>query len=185
MSTDRLILFWLLLMCVVVGLCLTTPEPADGHGALHETQAAMFRGSSTPPPDRILFLGWVFGLTIVGFFVTCMSLGITRSPLRPHSLLRVLFGVGMILYAGVVTMMVLADRTAVSSGEVTYLGWFPAATSWMLLGMWFAPLVFVAAYFIGFQQWIMPPESMSKFEELFASNRSHDSPRDETKSPVA
>ena len=156
MNAERLILFWLLMMCIAVGLSLTTPEPVGGHGTQHNTHTAMFAGSPTPPSDRILILGWMFGLASVGLFVTCMTLGITRRSERSDPLRYVLFGVGALLYAGVVTMMAYADRMAVRSGEVAYLGWFPAGTSWMLFGMWIAPLVFVAAYVIGFRRWILP-----------------------------
>jgi hypothetical protein len=38
----------------------------------------------------------------------------------------------------------------------------------MLFGLWLAPVVFVAAYIIGFSRWIMPPESLSRFEALVA-----------------
>lgn len=175
MNIERLILFWLVMMCLIVGLALTTPEPAGGHGALHEGHVAMFKGSPSPPPERILILGWLFGLSLVGFFVTCMMLGVTHSPNRSPMRLYFLFGTGALLYAGVVTMMVWSDRAAVRSGEVVFLGWFPAATSWMLFGMWFAPLVFVAAYMIGFRRWILPPESLSRFDELVAANREQDS----------
>ncbi len=180
MSAERLLLFWLLLMCCVVGLALTTPEPAGGHGVPHGDSVAMLQGSPTPPSDRILMLGWLFGLTQVGFFVTCMTLGITRTTSQGRGVLLLLFAVGTLLYAGAMTMMVLADRAAVRSEQVAFIGWFPAATTWMLFGIWSAPLVFVLAYMIGFQRWIIPPVAMSRFEELVAANRKQTSTSPET-----
>ncbi len=171
MKTERLLLFWLVLLCLVVGMVLTTPEPTGGHGVPHGGYVAMLKGSPTPPSDRILVLGWLFGLTQVGFFVTCMAMGISRRSTAARGWLVLLFGVGTLLYSGVMTMMCMADRVAVRSGETGFIGSFPAATSWMLYGIWLSPLVFVAAYMIGFERWILPPGAMTRFEELVAANR--------------
>ena len=183
MSAERWLLFWLLLMCLVIGLALTTPEPAGGHGVPHEGHAAMLKGSPTPPPDRILLLGWLFGLTQIGFFVTCMSLGISHSIRQGRGSLWFLFGVGTLAYAGSLTMMSIANRTAIRSEHFSFLGWFPAATSWMLFGMWSAPLLFVLAYLVGFDRWIIPPESLARFEELVAANQSSSSASEQSADP--
>jgi len=171
MKFEWLTLFLLLLMCVTVGAALLTAEPADGHGVQHGEYVAMQKGSPTPPTDRIVTLGWIFGLLQVAFFVTCMSLGIKRTFVRGRGLLVLLFSVGTLLYGGVMTLVVFVDHSAIRSGQVSFFGPFPAATSWMLFGLWLSPLVFVVAYVIGFSRWILPPEALAKFEELVATNR--------------
>ena len=178
MIVPRILLCLLLAICVTVGAALFTTEPPGGHGVPHDAFGDMLQGSPTPPSEWITFLGWTFGVLQIAVFVTCMSLGISRRPFRPdatpgekasHRLLVLMFAVGAALYVGVWTQIVRSDRTVAASGDVAFLGWFPVATSWMLFGLWLAPLVFVAAYIIGFSRWIMPPESLARFEALVAT----------------
>jgi hypothetical protein len=177
MKLEWILLCLLLAMCVTVGAALFTPEPRDGQGVPHDQYSDMLQGSPTPPSEWITFLGWTFGVLQIALFVTCMTLGVSRRPfaadatpsaIASRRLLVLLFAAGAAAYVGVWTQIVRTDRAATMSGEVTYLGWFPTATSWMLFGLWLAPLVFVAAYIIGFSRWIMPPESLTRFEALVA-----------------
>lgn len=176
---SRIHILFVLLIALwgTVGIALATGQPPRTQAVPHPQFAAMLRGGDTPLPSRDVFLGWMFGMLQIALFVTCMSLGISRPSVRggdrASSARRLGPGaflvIGTLLYWGVFTQMVRADRAAALSGETPFLGPFPAGTTWMLLGLWVAPLVFVAAYLYGFSRWIIADADLNRFDELVAS----------------
>lgn len=164
MKTVLVLLALLLGMWVVLIAAYLTAEPPGGHGVPHGEFTSMLRGGPVSS-SRIAFLGACFGVLEIAVFVTCMTLGISRSR-SGRGILFAIFGTGTVAYLGVFMLMVGAQRASVASGEVTFLGPFPAATSWMLFGMWGAPLLFVAAYLIGFSRWIITDADLARFHEL-------------------
>ncbi len=180
MTRIHLLFALLLALCGTVAAVLLTAEPAGGHGVPHAEFHAMLQGSPTLASSRIVFLGWLFGVLQILIFVTCITLGISRftaprgdatEPPRARGWLYALFGAGSLLFLAIFTQVVRADRLAMVSGEVTYLGPFPSATSWMLFGLWAAPLLFSAAYIFGFSRWIVTDADLARFEAMVAAKQ--------------
>ena len=48
---------------------------------------------------------------------------------------------------------------------------FPLPTAVMLYGIWGVPLIFVLFFVIRFDQWILKPEELERFETLLAEKR--------------
>lgn len=175
----RLLLGLLIVMWITLGAIFMTAESPGSHGMPREGFQAMLEGGP-PATARIALLGWAFGSLQIAIFITCITIGITprrkvdenvdRST-TSRGLLYALFTAGSLAFVTAFTLMVWADRAAVVTGHVTYLGPFPAATTWMLFGVWAAPLLFVAAYIIGFSRWIIPDPDLARFEALVAQTR--------------
>ncbi|MGD9855423.1 MAG: hypothetical protein AB7U20_10795 [Planctomycetaceae bacterium] len=178
MLTRINILFGLsLAIGATVGTVLMTTEVPGSQAVPHDQFGAMLQGGPALVPSRVVVLGWLFGVLQIAVYVTCMTLSVSRSQsprvrsagnAAGRGWLYGLFSAGTLLYCGAFTQMVRADRAAAVSGEVSFLGPFPAATSWMLFALWAAPLLFVVAYLCGFSRWIIADEDLSRFEELVA-----------------
>ena len=52
---------------------------------------------------------------------------------------------------------------------------FPATTAWMVYGMWFAPVFYIATYVIYFPTHILTDADMEKFREILAQKDERDS----------
>lgn len=175
MTRIHLLFALLLALCGTVVAVLLTAEPPGGHGVPHTEFHAMLQGSPTLASSRIVFLGWLFGVLQILVFITCISLGISRfrpprgetaEPSLARGWLYALFGAGSLSFLAVFTQVVWTDRLAMLHGTVTYLGPFPAATSWMLFGLWAAPLLFSVAYVFGFSRWIVTDAGLARFEAI-------------------
>ncbi len=180
MTRIHLLFILLLALCATVAAVLLTAEPPGGHGVAHSEFHAMLKGSPTLASSRIVFLGWLFGVLQILIFIMCISLGISRfhppqgdaaEPSPARGWLYALFGAGSLSFLAIFTQVVRADRLAMVSGEVTYLGPFPSATSWMLFGLWAAPLLFCAAYVVGFSRWIVTDADLARFQKMVAAKR--------------
>ena len=81
------------------------------------------------------------------------------------------FAVGGIAYQAIFVMLFLAYHETLGGGEVAFIGSLPAATWWVLFGVYLIPYYFVALYVWSFDRWIVTPESLRKFDQLVAKYR--------------
>ena len=163
----------LLAMLVVIGLVLITDEVTASHGFAHaEFPDTMQQGG--PGAERhssIRWLGLVFGLLEILFFVSCLLLGLNKLQGRIR-----FFFFGALIYATLFAAMVIADHFyAVGTNRDIVLG-FPLPTALMVYGVGGAPLVFVLLYVLCFDRWILTPEDMARFEQLVRDKQNRREP---------
>ena len=167
-----LIAFWAVLLVI-----LLTPEASNGHGVPHSKFKAMDHGGDGAARHEFLLLsGWMLGSVLIAIFVSLLAWGTVSQPCesgatRPsHStkfdLRWFIFLIGGLAYEGVFGMMCLAYRNSLTEPDVVFLGPFPAGLAWLLFGVWWMPVFFVVVYSVFFDRWIMPPQSVQRFEEL-------------------
>lgn len=160
---------WLLgilvvLLIVVIALWIGD-EPALSTGQVHPVYKTMLKsGPSVVSQSASKWLGYAFGLLVILVFGVTIFIGAIRK--GGIGVIRFwLFG-GMILY-------VMAYHFTVTSywayaGEMTtsyFLG-VPSPTAWMIYALWSVPTIMTLVYVIKFNDWIMPPKDLERFNEL-------------------
>jgi len=78
---------------------------------------------------------------------------------------------GAIAYQAVFVMLFLAYRDSLSGEPVAFIGSFPAATWWLLFGVYLMPYYFIVLYVTFFDRWVVTPETLKKFDELLSEYR--------------
>jgi hypothetical protein len=82
------------------------------------------------------------------------------------------FFAGGLLYEAVFSMMCWTYWRSLSDPlEVSFWGSFPAPVAWLVYGIWLFPGFFIALYVARFNEWILPRESMCRFEEILQARR--------------
>jgi hypothetical protein len=168
---------FLLTLWGVVAIILLTPESPNGHGVAHSTYAEMDQGGDGADRHKaVLVSGWIFGSLLIVLFVGLLAWGMAGQPCRTETSgtsraeksasQRWIFLIGGLLFEGVFAAMCLAYRNSLTGSEVAFLGPFPAALSWMLFGIWVFPTYFIVHYVVFFDRYIMPPQSVQRFETL-------------------
>lgn len=163
------ILFGLLVaMCLVVTVTLTVPEVADGHGAPHRTFARSMQhgGPGLERHERVMELGWMFGMLQIVFFVCCLALGTRSAGGHRRALLA-----GGVIYGMAFTLMMISYRQYAESGSAGLFLGFPAPTAWMFFALWPAPVFFLVLYVVRFDRWILTSKDMDRFREIVAARR--------------
>ena len=169
----------LIALWVVVLTIFLTPEVEGGHGVAHASFQDMSHGGSGMARHRSVFVsGWLFGALQIVMFVGLLAWSAalpTRNPsptgaARP-GLRWALFALGGLFYEGALVLLFVDYRSSLEHPDAApFLGSFPAATSWLVFGLWISPVFFVALYVVFFHHWICSPEQLRTFEELAAKN---------------
>ena len=157
-------------MCAVVVVAFLIAEPADSHGFPHPDYPTMEQGGcGLERHGPILWLGWIFGVLEILFFVAAMALAARkREDLR--GLGKPLLW-GAVAYLAVWTLQVVAYRGYMTDPDPALFLAFPAPTAVMMYGLWGVPIIFMALYFFGFDRWILTDEDVEEFERLLAAKR--------------
>ena len=157
-------------IAAVVLILLGVPEVPQGHGTTHLEFASMERGG--PGSLRhvdVIWIGWLLGALEIGLFVVLLAFGArSRHGLRGLGWPLV---VGGLAYLAVWTALVLAYRAEMSGAAPEFFLGFPAATAWMLFGLWPLPLLFAVYYVFGFDRWVATPEDLAELERRLARRR--------------
>jgi hypothetical protein len=160
--------WWVLLACtlallgvLVAVLCL--PESPNAHGGPHPGLAPMHQGGEGwQRHGRLLAVGWTYGVLQIGLFVTALRLGLRRGKGRA------VLALGGIAYGAAFTLVMAAYAGEISSGTTHLVLGFPLSTAVMLFVLWPLPGIFIAAYVLKFDSWVLSPEDRRKFAELCA-----------------
>ena len=168
-----LIALWLVLVTVML-----SPEPKNSYEVAHPhfTEMDQGGGSGLERHGSILFLGFLFGSLVISLLVSLLAFGAGtrgRNRFKPW-----IFLVGGLLFVGVFTMMCLAYRESLEVPEIAFIGPFPAATSWLVFGIWLFPLYFVRIYVLMFDRWFMTPQDLEMFNQLVVQAREQTKGRD-------
>jgi hypothetical protein len=129
-------------------------------------------GGGAPATPWVWGIGALFGLLQVAFFGACFALGMQREG-RIGPVARPLC-LGLVGYAGVWLALVVAYVTTAGDSEATLWGAFPAATAWMLYGMWPYPLVFAWVYVRHFDDWFLNADDLERFRARLAELAAED-----------
>ena len=157
----------LLTMCVVLGIALLVGEVTPKLS--HLQYAAMDRSDPALQETAVAWLGWVLGVLEIVFFVSCLVLGVGRRARGKR-----VFLLGGLVYAAVFTALTVTDAWYMEQDAPTLVLSFPVPTAWMLYGMWAAPLIFMAWYWIGFDRNILTPEDMETFRGIVQDRRNRE-----------
>jgi len=168
MKTPLILLCLLVAMCGVVVASFVTEEAPTGRGVTHSTFETMDEGGpASRHTHSVLTLGWIFGMLQVALFVGFLTLAARRDA---RGLIRALILSG-VAYAEVFTITVFVYQQNVATAEAEFIGSFPAATTWMLFGLWPVPFLFVVVYVVGFRRWVWSPDDRERFEQILAARK--------------
>jgi hypothetical protein len=185
LNVPWFIFITLLAMCAVVGIAFAVPQiPFDevvqddgttkrvimSHGYTHEKYPTMHYGG--PGAERhavTLWVGWAFAIVNVLFYVGCLLLGVSRR--GSSGPLKVPFIVGGIIFSGIFTALIFSYRGYMNEETHALFLSFPKPTAWMLIGVWWFPLYFMAVYYRHFDQWYFTREDQQRLDEIIANRQ--------------
>ncbi|MDA0261820.1 MAG: hypothetical protein O3A21_06465 [Proteobacteria bacterium] len=145
-----------------------TPEVAGGHGAVHAQFSEMDQGG--PGMERhgaVFAAACLLGAVMIAMFV-CLLAWQTKGVRESWRW----FFVGGLLFEAIFSMMCWTYwRSLANPLEVSIWGSFPLPVAWLVYGIWLFPGFFITLYVMRFDEWILPKESMRRFEELLEARR--------------
>lgn len=178
MRLDWLLFGLLLAMGIVLGIAVCIPPADNATGVKHPVyKDTMSQGGPPQRHERILVVGWLFGMIQIAFYASCLALGVGKRQSRGR--VRLALGVGFLLYAGVFSAMMLAYRESIEHPSSRLVLAFPPATAWLVYGLWAAPIFFVVLFVVGFRRWYVTEEDEQRFQQLVREVRSQQTQRHE------
>lgn len=153
-------------------------EPAHkvylGHGFVHPEYPSMEQGGpGAARHSKILFLGWLFGILQIAFFVSCLALAQQKGG-RLGPLFKPI-AVGGFLFALVFTFFILSYRAYMNEDAHSLFLFQVRPTAWMLYGVWGFPVYFLVVYVLTFKSWFVTDEDLVRFREIVAEKRASES----------
>lgn len=162
-----------LCLCTVLIAMLTSlviplriPERENSSGVAHEQFDHIQVGGNASRHEPILRYGWLYGICTIALFIIMLMLGLRRGGRVGSGKWAILLGGA--IYMCVFTNVVTEYAKSIRSGDADFFGPFPSATTWVLLGIWIAPMVFIAFYVWKFREWIYTAEDEKRFQRLLA-----------------
>lgn len=145
-----------------------TPEGAGSRGAVHARFSQMDQGGAGMERHGATFAAaWLFGSLMIAMFV-CLLAWQAKGGRRPWPC----FFVGGLLYQAIFSMMCWTYwRSLANPLDVAFWGSFPVPVAWLVYGIWLFPGFFITIYVMRFDEWILPRESMRRFEEILQTRR--------------
>ena len=142
----------------------------QGHGVAHPKFSSMLIGGpGAERHEKILWLGWAFGVLQIGFFVTCLALGISKAGKAGPAKLPL--AIGGVLFMAVFTFLILSYRGYMNETEHALFFSLPLPTAWMLYALWFFPVFFIVLYVVTFDTWNLTRDELKEFQEILKSTR--------------
>jgi len=151
-----------------------TPEAEQSHGFAHARFSEMDQGGvGATRHGRVLVSGWFLGTSIIAVFVGLLAWGSEQAlNSAGHAARRWMFVLSGLIYAGIFTILMVCYADSLRQPEMpSYIGSFPAATWWLLFGIWLVPGLFVGIFVFGFSRWFVTPEAMIQFRKLLDDKR--------------
>jgi len=145
-----------------------TAEVTGGHGAAHSRFSQMDQGGSgTERHGPIFAAAWLLGSLMIAMFV-CLLAWQTKGGRRPWPW----FFVGGLLYEAIFSVMCWTYwRSLAEPTGTSFWGALPAPVAWLVYGIWLFPGFFITIYVARFDDWILPEESMCRFEAIVRAKR--------------
>ena len=180
-TKDRSLVGMLVLLVVAGGIltvALLGDEPPNGHGIPHPRIDAMRAGGDgVARAEGLLGSAVALGAVLIAVFAIAIRVGASSaSAARAGRGLGSWLAIATAGWLAVWIALVLSYRAfsrggPPQAGELELFLGFPAATAWMIYGLWIAPVAFTLIYFIGFDRWIYTADDERRFEALLAEQR--------------
>ena len=160
---------WLLGVLIVLLLSIVAlwigDEPALITGQVHPTYETMrTSGSKVVASELGKWVGYLFGGLVITIFVLTIFIGAKRkNGIGP---IRYWLAAGLIAYLGTYHLTIMAYWKYAGSDTTTYFLGLPSATAWVIYGLWSVPIITTLAYVFKFDEWIISPQEIKRFEEL-------------------
>lgn len=152
-------------LLIIAGLAIVDPVP-EVAAKVHPTYKSMLQSSNSQASSpAVKYLGFAFGLAIIGIFGASFYWGSRRakdSGFRHRDLM-----IGMILYLITYSGLVFSSWKY-DQMEAPLWGDLPIPTAWMLYGIWFMPVFFIVLYVYGFKDHVLSPEDEASFHKILA-----------------
>lgn len=164
---PKILYGFLVAIAVSMMLPLLLTEPTGGHGSLHDDFPPMLKGYTGG--DRLGVVRWIglaLALSLVGFFVTCLVIGLRKHGGRA----RWMIGIGL-LYAATFSALVLAEHSTARGNVPSIVMGFPLPTAIMMYGISGVPVLFSALYVLHFDRWILEPDDQKRIESIAREKR--------------
>lgn len=159
----------LVAMWITLAVIFSIAEPTTSAGAKHPTLKTMDQGVSSERHQNILVPGLIFGALVVVFLAGMLIFGLRRDAEAGKAKVA-LFAVTLV-YLGVFWMVFYEYFPFLLCEHSVPHDRIPAATLWMLIGLWAAPIAFVALYMWNFKRWIYSDGDEERFQEIVAASR--------------
>ena len=149
---------------------LCTKRIIKSHGYEHETFPSMKHGGpGAERHEKTLWVGWVFGMLCILFYMGCLTYGMTRGGTLGPAKLPLILGTGIFL--AIFTGLIFSYKGYMNEDTHELFLSFPKPTVWMLLGIWTFPVLFMFLYYYLFDHWFFTEEDEKRLEESTAARQ--------------
>lgn len=168
-------LFGILVFLLGIILCAgLVPEVVGATGVDHP----QFKGMKVSPSNidqqpSTRYLGYLFGLGIISLFGTMLFIG-NRKKGQMTSISKPLI-IGILIYIVVFSSMVFSHWSYSDNNGSDFILSMPKPTAWMILGVWFVPLIITITYILKFEEAIISDEEIAEFNEYVKGLKEHGS----------
>ena len=114
------------------------------------------------------WLGYLFGLGIISLLTSLLVMG-NRKNGKPTGIIKWI-GITMVIYAMAYSGMVISHWQYAANDGGSFFQFMPVPTAWMIMGIWFIPLILTLVYIVKFEDWIISDEEIKEFH-LYLENR--------------
>ena len=175
MRLIHAVLFVLLLVAGLIGWVLVSPEPPMSTGGPHPDITGMSVGGDGSA--RVSSIFWS-GFALLALFVVLVHLLVALSVSKHNRTALfwlLLTGTGVVSL-GVYWGLFSSYGHFLETGETAYFLGFPAASAWMMFGIWLSGALLAVLYVVGFRRFVFSAEDEAAFDLLEAqANQLHSS----------
>ena len=161
-----------LALCGILVLIGFAPSIDHAAGLAHPTFGGMrIGGDGAARIEPIKALAFTFQILVLAQFACFIALGVRVNRRSPtfYTLLSGCF----LLTALVWWQLFSGHQNYLASGETQYILGFPAATAWLIYGIWLSGMSFVALYVVGFKHYVWSDQNEKDFQKLVQDHQ-HD-----------
>jgi hypothetical protein len=164
MKLIHLVLALIILISVLLGIVAFSPMPIDISSAHPSIEDMKVGGDGA---ERIAHIGavayWLQNVVLL-LALLLISLGV-KAQNRTRSYWLCLLFIAVVMF-GVWHAVYFGHQEFLVTGETRYFLGFPAATAWMIYGVWGSAALLTLLYVIGFRKFIYTHEDELQYEQL-------------------
>jgi hypothetical protein len=171
MKSIHILLFSLVCLLVLTAMAAFWAPIPDATGVPHpEFKGMMISTANIDEAPHTRWMGYLFGLAVIGVFGSFLFLGNRKKgQLTP---MKKWLWIGLGLYTMVYTCMVVSHWNYVANDGGPFILSMPAPTAWMIIGVWFVPIIITLTYIIKFEDWIISDDEIKEFHEAVGISES-------------
>ena len=170
MRWPLLLLGLLTAMAAVVLAAAVIGEPPGARGVENATFSTMLDGEpgsegDTPRHERILPVGWLFGVLIMAFAAALLAWGYRRRG-GDGWVVPAIFVVQAVCFSTVM----IAYASYMREPSPALWGALPEPTAWLVYLFWPSQFGFLVLYVVTFDRWFWTPDDESRFRAILRHN---------------